>query len=156
MKAQPILVLSSGRTVSLRQTLLFVGQRLRSVRLRIGIAHRSRTGSAAVETDDALDLAIGKNMDDRGAIEVVSLAEFQRGERVAKGGGFVQICRPLVHVSEEEAGFYIFQDRFHLTDLVSRLTLLGVLIFANARHRARRAPMNSYSCNQEEKFAEKF
>lgn len=109
--------------------------------MRLGSAEGSRAGSAAVETDDALDLAIGKNVDDGGAIEIVSLAEFQGGEGVAEGGSFFEVGCPLIHVPKEEAGFNIFQDRFHLASFPLR----GVLIFANARHRARRAPMNGYS-----------
>lgn len=106
---------------------------------------KNRTRSATIKTDHSLDLASGEDVDDRGSIEIVPLAKLQRSERVAKGRRFFQIGRPFIHVSEEQPGFYIFQDRLHR---VCRLA--GVLIFANDAHLARRAPMKNYSANQEE------
>jgi hypothetical protein len=89
-------------------------------------------------------------MDNGCSVEVVSLAEFQGRECVAKAGRLFQIGCPFIHISEEQTGFYIFQDRFHL----AFRNPVGLLIFANCAHRARRAPMKGYSCNQEKNEAE--
>ena len=69
-------------------------------------------------------------MDNRGAIQVDPLAKSQRRQRVAKARRLFQVGCPLVHISEEQTGFYIFQDRFHRVLFALRLSQ-GVLIFDN-------------------------
>ena len=70
-------------------------------------------------------------MDNRRAVQVISLAKFQRRERVAKARRLIEVRCPLVHIPEEQPCLYIFQDRFHRVLPCPFDLSQGVLIFDN-------------------------